>query len=305
MTDAGVRRLAFSTGAALVLSLLLYGNQTALLMSKVAEMSHGKFETIYPIVALVLVFVFVLLRLPDLCQTLSAEESLASRPVARLVGIFLILTPLSFISYAESSVVLSTVMVAVLWYGVFVALNPSTWKMLLPYASMCVVAALSPGLVESFAGGALADVTSFLTRRILDATGVPILWEGTALEFLSQNGSTIRLTIAPSCSGITYITTFLLLCGLMSLDLRKDASSAMKLAFAGTVALILLNALRLAILIWIGYAAGSEALWSVHNWLGYVIFSGFYAVAAGAYLKGSAPLRVGAIIFGGENGSPA
>jgi hypothetical protein len=42
----------------------------------------------------------------------------------------------------------------------------------------------------------------------------------------------------------------------MHLDLKKDISSIFKLAFAGIVALLILNSVRFWTLIWVGYAGG-------------------------------------------------
>jgi exosortase/archaeosortase family protein len=86
-------------------------------------------------------------------------------------------------------------------------------------------------------------------------------------------------TVTPGCSSIISITTFLGLLGLVHLDLKKDLSSTIKLAIIGVVVLTLLNAVRILILIWVGYSNGAAEFWSLHNWVGYALFFGFYLVA--------------------------
>jgi exosortase/archaeosortase family protein len=91
--------------------------------------------------------------------------------------------------------------------------------------------------------------------------------------------------ITPGCSSISSITVFLLLCGLMHIDLRKSLSTTILMAFLGTVSLIVLNIMRIVILLWVGYIYGDWSMWNIHSWLGYAIFLCFYAIATKIYIK--------------------
>ncbi|MDG6950100.1 MAG: exosortase/archaeosortase family protein, partial [Nitrososphaerota archaeon] len=91
--------------------------------------------------------------------------------------------------------------------------------------------------------------------------------------------------VAPGCSSIISITTFVGLLGLMHLDMRKDIRSTAVVAVAGITILTLLNSFRILLLMWVGYVDGASAFWGVHNWIGYAIFLGFYLAALTVYSK--------------------
>ena len=71
----------------------------------------------------------------------------------------------------------------------------------------------------------------------------------------------------------------------MHLDLRKRLSSTLIMAVVGFVGLTLLNALRIVALIWTGYSSGAEAMWSLHSWLGYAVFTVFYTAILLIYAR--------------------
>jgi exosortase/archaeosortase family protein len=129
-----------------------------------------------------------------------------------------------------------------------------------------------------FLGEYMVGVSANLTRLFLDILGIVVFWDGNVASFTSKTGESFRLVIDAGCSSIPAISIFLLLSGLMHLDQRKGVPSTIKLAFFGTLSLILLNSLKVSIVIWAGKAYGSRALWSLHSWLGYVFFSMFYLV---------------------------
>ena len=177
----------------------------------------------------------------------------------------------------------SAALLALVWFGVFMSINPSTSRILTPYTGLYVAATLSPRIIYPMAGEPLADLASTIVGHMARALGLPAP-QGRSLEFTSLNGRTIRFMISPACSSISSITVFLLLCGLMHLDLKKSASTTVLFAAAGTAALTLLNALRIVILLWVGYTGGDWTLWNVHGWLGYALMIGFYTLAAKTYL---------------------
>jgi exosortase/archaeosortase family protein len=110
-----------------------------------------------------------------------------------------------------------------------------------------------------------------------------LVWHGTQFQLISKTGDLVAATVTPGCSSIVSVTTFIGLLALMHMDLKKDLSSTIKLAVAGVVVLTILNAARIAILVWVGYVNGSAALWDVHNYVGYVLFLGFYLVTLAVY----------------------
>ena len=291
-TDIVYKKLILWIVVALGISLILYSHQMDVLLSRGIQILSGRFGSLYPIAEIFLVIIFLALRWRDICITLADEHGLTSKPLVRLLGILLALAPVAFTQIATDSIVFSVVTIVIVGYGTFLAINPKSFRIFLPYTLLYVAAILSPELITLIAGQPLVAIATFLTQLILTMTGPQVLWKAGELEFISQLGNKIRLTISPDCASISAIILFLLFCGLMHLDLKKKPSSTLKLASAGTLVLTFLNAVRISILIYTGYVAGEDALWSLHSWLGYAIFGTFYAIAMIAYLRMDIPQKL-------------
>lgn len=286
------KKLILWIALALSISLLFYPNQMNILLSKGVQILSGRFGSLYPIAEIFLMAVFIALRWKDIRTTLANEHDLTSKPFIRLLGILLVVAPVALARIAMDSIVFSVVTIVLVGYGIFLAISPLSLGILLPYALLYVAAILSPELITSIAGQPLVTIATSLTQLIITMTGSQVLWKAGELEFISQVGNKIRLTISPDCASISAIILFLLFCGLMHLDLKKKLSSTLKLATVGTVILTFLNAMRISILIYTGYVAGEEALWSLHSWLGYAIFGIFYAIAMVTYLRMDIPPKL-------------
>jgi len=148
---------------------------------------------------------------------------------------------------------------------------------------------LSPSLIQSTLGDVFVDIAAVLTRLFLGLSRAGVIWNGNEASFISRSGEAAKLIIGQGCSSIPSISIFLLLVGLMHLDQKKDLNTTLKLASLGTVALIIVNSVKLALTIWAGKVYGSSVLWSLHSWLGYIFFTGFYMVALLTYLRMSDP----------------
>ena len=114
---------------------------------------------------------------------------------------------------------------------------------------------------------------------------MPVAWQGTQFQVFSRTGDVISGFVAPGCSSVISITTFVGLLALMHLDLKKDIRSTAAIAVAGVAALTLLNSFRILLLMWVGYTDGASAFWGVHNWIGYALFLGFYLAALPVYSR--------------------
>jgi exosortase/archaeosortase family protein len=177
------------------------------------------------------------------------------------------------------------VILTLVWLGIFAAINPSTSKLILPYAIIYMAATLSPLILRLIIGEPLADLSYLIVSQAIGLPGIPITQTGRTLQLISKKGEIISFTVSPDCSSISSITVFLLLCGLMHLDLKKKKVHTLMLALLGTLALIILNAIRIIILVWTGYLGGDWAMWNTHSWLGYAIMISFYAVATKIYIS--------------------
>lgn len=265
-------------------SALLYWRHAVTLLQEISEIVPGETQ-VYPIAGIVFVGAFILFKHREMMESLKKEAEMGLALKVRLAGLMLALAPTVLLQDMPVEMDISAAILATVWLGVFAAVNPKTSRMLMPYAALYLASTLSPKIIYPLAGEPLADFAVFIVGPAAKAIGIPVLQSGRSLTFTALNGEAISFTISPDCSSISSITVFLLLCGLMHLDLKKRASVTLLFAVMGTAVLTLLNALRIVILLWVGYVGGDWTLWNVHGWLGYAIMIGFYALAAKIYLS--------------------
>lgn len=253
------------------------------LLNSNLDQNFGNAFPAIPVVALL--GALFILRWGDLHAVLSQESSLTSEPVVRALGCALVLIPLAFLSYLEESLPASAVGLILVFYGTSVALNPKTRQILLPYTVLYVLGVSVPFALEFYLGQPFAGLASYVSAGLVRLSGIPVTWQGNQFEFVSRGGGLVTGTVTPGCSSILSVTTFLGLLGLMYFDMRKPIPFTVRLAVLGVVALVLLNSVRILLLIWTGYTDGAAALWSLHNWVGYAIFVGFYITFLVAYTR--------------------
>lgn len=251
-----------------------------------------------PFAALLGVLFF--LRWNYLQSFLQSEERLTTRLPTRALGLGLALSPLTFAQYSASSPELSAVSLVLVFYGTSLLLNPTTMRMLLPYAGLFAAGVTVPTAIQYIIGEPLAGLATYLSAGIVGLGGIPVVWHGTQFVLVSRVGGLVTGTVTPGCSSVLSVTTFLLLLGLMHFDLKKRASATLKLAVVGVVSLVLLNSARIGVLIWAGYADGAAALWGLHYWVGYAIFLGFYLVVLVVYSGMGGPKPSGVSSAGGR-----
>ena len=294
--ESGKRVILWSI-ATLSMLLSLYRHNAMILLGKTFELLSGNLGYSSSLGGLFLVSFFLLLRWDEFNLILSQERGYTSMFPRRLFGLAVTLFPLVFMRNTEllprhQYLHASAMMVFLVGYGATLIITPTLWKILLPYTALAVMTFFSPSLIQSTLGDVFIDIAAVLTRFFLGFSGAGVIWNGNEAAFISMSGEAMKLMIDRGCSSIPAISIFLLLVGLMHLDQKKDLNSTLKLASLGTIALVLVNSVKLAFTIWAGKVYGSSTLWSLHSWLGYIFFTGFYMVALLAYLGMSNPRRM-------------
>ncbi len=110
------------------------------------------------------------------------------------------------------------------------------------------------------------DVTSYLVRGLIDVFDVPIT--------MTDNVATVRNTaviIGSGCSGLDAFILYLL-ASLLLIYLRKSGRREAALILLGALGIIPLNAVRIFILLLIGYHSGIPFLELFHSHLGDLMF---------------------------------
>jgi exosortase/archaeosortase family protein len=301
--DGGVLRFVAWLSLAVSVTFLVYPAQVYtffLLLNGSLDDTFGTAFPAFPFAALL--GVLFLLRWKDLHALLIRERGVTSRPWVRILGLALATLPLAFSQYSAGSLELSAASLIMVFYGTSLILNPSTDRILVPYASLYLAGVTVPGAIVYLFGEPLAGFSSWLSASMVDLAGIPVVWHGTEFELVSRAGDAITGVVTPGCSSVLSVTTFLGLLGLMYFDFRKSPVSTVKLAVVGTACLVLLNSARIGILIWAGYDAGAAALWGLHNWVGYAIFLGFYMVVLAVYSSIGRPKSPAAGLRSASNG---
>jgi exosortase/archaeosortase family protein len=292
--DRGYLRFGAWIAVTFLLAFTIYSSQVILLLTGLGALLSSTLGTVFPAYPfLALLLVLTALRWNDFHKVLLTERGLRSKPTIRLAGVLLIILPAVFWSlffrWVESSAYLAMELAAsslvVVAYGSLLALNPTMWRIMLPYASLYALGLISPLLMIDTLGVPLASISSYLAAGITNVLGIHVAWQGVSFGFVSAAGDPISAVVTPACSAVYSISIYLALLGLMYLDLGSSLTTTAKFAIAGVVIIPLLNSARIALTIWVGFVGGSSAFWGIHDWLGYTIFLVFYIAVLVIYSR--------------------
>jgi len=269
-------------GAAAVVSVVAAPASLALLSQEV----NSNFGAVFPAIPLVaLLLVVMTLRLGEFMKILAKEGGLGTEITTRLAGLVIITILLVARPLTNQTIEYSGVAIVLSVYATSLVINPLTKRIMLPYAAICAVGGGAPSLLQSAFGAPLANFTSDLSARLAAVAGFPVTWQGTQFQLLSKSGDIINGTVTSDCSGIVSVTAFLGLLALMHIDTKKNIRSTAEIAIVGIVILIIVNALRIVLLLWVGYVDGANVFWSTHDWIGYALFLGVYLSVLAVYSR--------------------
>ena len=273
---------------ATVVTLLVYNQQAALLLSKVGEVITGVFDTsvpAFPLVGMFFVLMFMAFRKNEFRERLTVGEA---DPFVRIAGAAMAAIPLMatiFIGSATNSYAFAGIALVTCWAGVAIAIRPSLFAFLFPYLVLYLATIGTVGVLTSAFGDPLAIVVAAVSEGLTAMFHVPVQWSSVYISFVSAGGSPVNLYISQECSGIASISVFLLLIGLMHLDIRPRLRVSAAFAAGGSALFLILNSLRVVILIVAGIDYGQALLWNLHGWVGYVLYIAGYLTLVVAYFR--------------------
>ena len=250
------------------------------------QMLGEQFGDVFPVFPFAaLVALITALRWKDLAQVLDTEGGAKSELKTRILGMAVVAALLALEPLTGLDVATAGVAMVLTFYATSLVMNPLTARLLLPYAGVFAVGVGSPGVLQWAFGEPLAAFSSWLSARFVALVGLPVAWSGTQFQLVTKSGDIVSSFVAPGCSSVISVTTFLGLLALMHMDMKKDLRSTTTLAVVGIAALTILNSVRIMILMWVGYMQGAGAFWEVHNWVGYLLFLGFYLAVLPIYSR--------------------
>lgn len=146
-------------------------------------------------------------------------------------------------------------------------------------------AVLFPQVAEGSLAPVLTAWAAGPTAGLLAALGYPVLRSGEELRLGTATGEVIRVAVTAACAGPATIGLFVTAYGLMLIDTRLPWRMALPLFLVGMAGTWIQALARIVVLLLVGYYLGERALWQVHEWLGYVLFSLWYALFAYLYFR--------------------
>ncbi|MDG6980673.1 MAG: exosortase/archaeosortase family protein [Nitrososphaerota archaeon] len=292
---------------ATAVTLALYYQQALLLLLKVGQVFSGVFDTsvpAFPLAGMLFVLMFIGLKKHEFWERLAAREadsfiSIAAAAMAVTPLVAAILIGPATDSYAFAGIALVTC-----WVGIVIAIRPSLFSFLFPYLGLYLAAVGTVGVLTTSFGDPLAIVVAAVSEGITTMFHIPVQWSSVNISFVSAGGSPVNLFISQECSGIASMSIFLLLMGLMHLDMKPELWVSAAFAVGGSALFLVLNSLRVVILIVAGIDYGQALLWNLHGWVGYAFYIVGYLALVVAYFRVKSdcgmPTRAGRM--GGQRG---
>jgi len=141
-----------------------------------------------------------------------------------------------------------------------------------------------PILLNEFFGIQYSLITTSLVAR---AAGLfyPVDFNGQTISTISSSGVQSMIYIDAECSGSASLAIFLTVFALMMIDIKPRNDRILPLFFFGIIGTSLQNILRLVVLLATNYHFGSNAMWLMHSYAGYILFPVWFAIFIYVYLK--------------------
>ncbi|MBO3803059.1 MAG: exosortase/archaeosortase family protein [Candidatus Brockarchaeota archaeon] len=157
---------------------------------------------------------------------------------------------------------------------------PETSKITLKAFAIYVASASIPFTASTFFDRPISLGFAGAVVPLLKAVGYPVERSASTILLELPSGKVSSLVIDSACAGTASYGIFLLLDGLMALDLRAERRKAALFTLAGLATIFVLNLLRVAAIVHAVYNYGELAGHHVHLYLGYVLFTSFYLAYA-------------------------
>jgi exosortase/archaeosortase family protein len=289
-----VLRVSAWLGTSFLLFATIYQGVFGGLSSSLAGLLDETLGSVYPAVPfLALMILLTGSRWREFYGVLAEEGGMRSRLSTRGLGVLLALAPaavyiavpLPWASDPYASMELAAVSLVMVLYGALIAINPRMSGIMLPFAALFALGLVAPLVMLDVFGGPLAELSAYIAQAMTSSMGIGAAWDGTSFVVVSRAGQSIQALVTPACSAAYSISIYLSLLGLAHLDYRGGARRTLGFAAAGVLCLPMLNSARIAINMYFGYLDGPDVFWALHDWLGYLLFLGFFVGALVAYSR--------------------
>ncbi len=280
-------------GVAAVSSLILftpiYGFISNMLLDPVQQQSNGA----YPLAMLLFLILWLAINSDSIRERLKMDIDGFNRFPTALgmafgVGAVVLFLNIGRITTAwggEWTVLLDLLVLMVWFEGLALIFANATGMFALRYLALFVPTASLQYILSAFFDPQVSFGFLSIYFPLLAALGYPVILNTAnptfQTIFVNRPDGAVTLWINAGCTGLPAISVFFLLAGLIYLDAKPKMKYFIPSVILGFVATLLLNMVRLTILVDAAVsgatlAAANEAVYSTHEWIGYVIYSIFY-----------------------------
>ncbi|MGQ9514204.1 MAG: exosortase/archaeosortase family protein [Thermoproteota archaeon] len=286
LTQTGLQRPIAIIFLLLLSSIPLFSDLYYRLLSLATDFDLLSSSGAYPLAMLLILILWLLGNRKQLISTLSIQDSNFCISHYSLLGLLLAAASLALRALIKD---LDTIPQLFLLLGFLQGCTmfafPATSRETLKALSIYIVSASIPSIASTYLESPISLSFTSSVVHLLRALGYPVEQSSSTILLELRSGQVTKLQINSACAGPASYSIFLLLNGLMILDLGVGRRRAVLSTLAGLATLFLLNLLRVTMIVHATYHYGEGAGLSVHLYLGYILFTTFYLVYVLLFIK--------------------
>lgn len=278
--ETRIKKIAWILLCLLAIPIFFQGFQSRFLRIFSWKFIQG--EGAYPWIALLIGITWLILKQGEIGAKMKGQK-ITSRSIA--IGI-----PVLFASiflqrrYPHIGIQFEVLFLILTFLALFVIFFKEAMRIPTILAALYGFTVTFPILALKYLGYRLSIASLYTTMLALRVLGFSTYNRGQVLYFIDNIGRSRSILINAQCSGIAGITIFIILFVLMALDMPLSKQKTTILLAFGIVGTFFQNIIRILSLVMAAYFYGMEAMWKTHSFIGYIIFTAWFAIFAFVYL---------------------
>jgi len=278
--ETWIKKIAWILLCLLAIPIFFHGFQSRFL--KIFSWSFIQGEGAYPGIALLIGITWLILKRGEIGAKMKGQKitnkSIAIGISALFISIFLQR------SYSHSGIKFEIFFLLLTFLALFVIFFEDATRIPIILAALYGFTVIFPFLALKYLGYKLSIASLYTTMFVLKILGFTTYNNAQVLYFINNIGQSRSILINAQCSGIAGITIFIILFVLMTLDIPLPKQKTTILLAFGIVGTFFQNIIRILSLVATAYFYGMDAMWKTHSFIGYIIFTAWFAIFAFIYL---------------------
>ena len=238
-------------------------------------------DGLYPFIIVCLFVAFAYLKRSYIAQKMQCADTDSSYMVMG-IGTAAIAVFLSLNSSRPTFTLLCALMYGL---GIFAALFGPASIMFSAALLVVVFTTALPYIMSVLLEPYYSNAIATIVYHILNASGISTIMNNNLITITAGSGEQISAIVDSACSGTASLSVFMVLFIFMILDMPFPPKTARFAFIIGIFGTILQNIARIVIIFTSGYLWGSDEMFYIHSFAGYVIFPVWYSIFAIAYVE--------------------